>query len=86
MPVHDRVLQIIAGRSHTIGVARGGGGPPLPNQNATNDKNVKKILFLHFQLLLASSRTTIIYSNIDNQRVRVPSIQFLPTNLIVQPR
>ena len=49
-----------------IGVARGvaqeggpGGSGPL-NWNATNDTNMtKKTLFLHFQFLLASLRTTV---------------------------
>ena len=41
-----------------------GGGPgcPVPlNRNATNDTNLtkKKVLFLHFQFLLASLRTTV---------------------------
>ena len=33
-----------------------GGGPGPLNRNATNDKNLtKKVLFLHFQFLLASA-------------------------------
>ena len=36
-------------------------GDPGPlNRNATNDKSLtKKVLFLHFQFLLASLRTTV---------------------------
>ena len=39
----------------------GGRGDPGPlNRNATNDTNLtKKVLFLHFQFLLASLRTTV---------------------------
>ena len=41
----------------TVGVAR---GPAPPNWNATNDKNVtKRLLFLQFQFLLASSRSIV---------------------------
>ena len=48
-----------------------GGGPggrgPL-NQNATNDANLtKKVLFLHFQFLLASLRTTVHAYNSNKQ-------------------
>ena len=53
----------------TIGVARGDqGARNATNGNATNDKNVtKKLLFLQFQFLLASSytHTTVIKNNID---------------------
>ena len=55
-----------------IGVARGGGGGEQgarnpPNRNATYDKNVKKVLFLDFQFLLASSRTTVHAYNTNYQ-------------------
>ena len=35
--------------------------------------------------VLTCTRTTVIKNNIDDQRARVPSIQFLPTNLYLQP-
>ena len=60
-----------------IGLARGGGPASPSNRNATKDKTVtKKILFLHFQFLLASLRTTLITNNIDDQEAGVPSIRF----------
>ena len=61
---------------------REGRGPPHPNRNAINKKNVIKSLFFHFWFLLASTRTTVhayttvITNNIDNQEARAPSIQF----------
>ena len=36
----------------------------------------KKVLFFYFQFLLASSRTTVINDNFDNQQARAPSIRF----------
>ena len=52
-PVAVRVWDGVHRRSQ-----EGPGDPP--NSNATNDKNVtKSLLFLRFQFLLASSRTTV---------------------------
>ena len=52
----ERVLRYI---SVARGEGGGAGGPP-PNCNAPNDKNVKKkLLFLQFEFLSASSRTTL---------------------------
>ena len=36
----------------------------------------KRGLFLRFQFLLASPRTTVINNNIDNQEAQAPSIRF----------
>ena len=71
----------------------GTGGPGPLSLNATNDKNLtKKNLFLRFQFLLASLRTTVhaynkqylTINNIDDQGARrTPLIQFFPPNLNV---
>ena len=44
-------------------------------------------MFLHFQFLLASPRTTLINNNIDNQEARAPSIRFCqPIEIITQAK
>ena len=54
----ERVLRYISVAGG--GGGGGGAGGPPPNRNAPNDKNVKKrLLFLQFEFLSASSRTTL---------------------------
>ena len=51
----------ILSQNHRRSRGCGPGGPGPFNPNATNDTNLtKKVLFLHFQFLLASLRTTVI--------------------------
>ena len=51
----------ILSQNHRRSQGSGPGGPEPLNWNATNDKNLpKNTLFLHFQFLLASWRTTVI--------------------------
>ena len=64
--------------------------PSPPKWNATNDKNVtnKPIAssasaFFSIFRVQQYTRKTVINNNIDNQGARVPSIQFLLTNLYV---
>ena len=50
----------ILSQNHRRSQEGGPGGPGPLNRNATNDKTLtKKALFLHFQFLLASLRTTV---------------------------
>ena len=50
----------ILSQNHRRSQGGGTGGSGPLNQNATNDTNLtKKVLFLHFQLLLASLCTTV---------------------------
>ena len=50
----------ILSQNHRRSQGGGPGGPRPLNRNATNDTNLaKKVLFLHFQFLLASLRTTV---------------------------
>ena len=45
----------ILSQNHRRSQGGGPGGPDPLNRNATNDKNLtKKVLFVHFQFLLAS--------------------------------
>ena len=47
-------------QNHRRSHVGGPGGPGPLNRNATNDTNLtKKVLFLHFQFLSASLRTTV---------------------------
>ena len=46
-------------QNHRRSQGGGLGGPCPLNLNAANDKNLPKILFLHFQFLLASLRATV---------------------------
>ena len=51
----------ILSQNHRRSQGCGPGGPGPFNRNATNEKKLtKKVLFLHFQFLLASLRTTVI--------------------------
>ena len=62
---HKRSQEGPRGAQAMVNPASGG---PSSNRNATNDKNVtKKSCFFPFQFLLASSRTTAINNNIDDQ-------------------
>ena len=50
----------ILSENHWRSQGSGPKGPDPLNQNATNDTNLtKKVLFLHFQFLFASLRTTV---------------------------
>ena len=50
----------IVSQNHRQSQGGGTGGLGPLNQNATNDTYLtKKVLFLHFQFLLASLRTTV---------------------------
>ena len=78
------VLYIL--RVNSINVARiGPGDPGHPNRNANNDKNVTKKSYCFFNFFKHFSRTTVSNNNIDDQGALALSIQFLPTNLNVQP-
>ena len=64
--------------SHEVTII--GARAPLPNQNATNDKNVTKkffiFIFSFFRQICVQqyTRTTVITNNINNQEARAPSI------------
>ena len=49
----------ILSQNHRRSQGGGPGGPGPLNRNATDDKIYQKKLFLHFQFLLASLRTTV---------------------------
>ena len=50
----------ILSQNHRRSQGGGPGGPGPLNRNATNDTNLtKKVLFLHFQFLVASLRRTV---------------------------
>ena len=54
----------ILSQNHMRSHGGGQGGPGPLNRNATNDTNLtKKVLFFHFQFLLASLRTTVYAYN-----------------------
>ena len=54
----------ILSQNHRRSQGGGPGGPGPLKQNATNDTNLtKKVLFFHFQFLLASLRTTVLAHN-----------------------
>ena len=58
----------ILSQNHRRSQGSGLGGPGPLNRNATNDTNLtKKVLFLHFQFLLASLRTTVHAHNSNSQ-------------------
>ena len=54
----------ILSQNHRRSQGGGPGGPGPLNRNATKDTNLtKKVLFLHFQFLLASLRKTVLAYN-----------------------
>ena len=58
----------ILSQNHWRSQGSGLGGPGPLNRNATIDTNLtKKVLFLHFQFLLASLRTTVHAHNSNSR-------------------